>query len=180
VDELLLLASVHKIEEVELEPLDMAGIVAEAQRRLAGLIQEHGAEISMPDEWPEAMGRGPWVEEIWVNYLSNAIKYGGVPPRVELGATEQVGGMIRFWVHDNGAGLSIDEQAQLFRPFTLFSQTRLSGPAMRRQSMQVEGHGLGLSIVQRIVEKMGGQVGVESEDVPGKGSTFSFDLPGVT
>ena len=166
IDELLLLAGVRKMEEVELGPLDMAGIVAEAQGRVAYLIEEHQAEIISPDTWPVALGYGPWVAEVWVNYLSNAIQYGGQPPRVELGATQQADGMVCFWVRDNGSGLTPEEQARLFTPFTRLDQVR------------AKGHGLGLSIVRRIVEKCGGQVGVESE--VGQGSVFTFTLPGVT
>jgi two-component system sensor histidine kinase/response regulator len=72
---------------------------------------------------------------------------------------------VRFWVRDNGAGLTYEEQVRLFAPFTQLDQVR------------AKGHGLGLSIVLRIVERLGGQVGVESEDVPGQGSTFYFTLP---
>jgi PAS domain S-box-containing protein len=165
VDELLLLAEVRKVEEVTIEPLDMASIVAEAQGHVAYLIEAHQAEIISPHTWPVALGYGPWVGEVWVNYLSNAIKYGGRPPRVELGATEQADGMVRFWVRDNGPGLTPEEQARLFIPFTQLAQVR------------AKGHGLGLSIVRRIVEKFGGQVGVESE--MGRGSVFTFTLPGM-
>jgi signal transduction histidine kinase len=164
VDELLLLSELPKME-VQARPLDMAHIVAEAQRRLTHMIEEYQAEIVVPETWPVALGYGPWVEGVWVNYLSNAIKYGGQPPRVELGATVQPDGMVRFWVRDNGPGLAPEEQAQLFTPFTRLDQVR------------TEGHGLGLSIARRIVEKLDGQVGVESE--VGRGSTFSFTLPGV-
>jgi signal transduction histidine kinase len=163
INELLLLTSVRKLEEVTMEPLDMDSVVAEVQRRLADLIEEHRAEITVMGEWPVALGRGPWVEEVWANYVSNALKYGGQPPRVELGATEQEDGTVRFWVRDNGPGLTPEEQAQLFTPFTRLDQVR------------TEGHGLGLSIVRRIVEKLGGQFGVES--TPGQGSTFFFALP---
>jgi signal transduction histidine kinase/DNA-binding NarL/FixJ family response regulator len=174
VDELLLLAGVRKVEEVEMRPLDMASIVAEAQQRLALMIEEHQAEIILPDTWPVALGYGPWVEEVWVNYLSNAIKYGGQPPRLELGAGppsvppasgEEAKGRrrVRFWVRDNGPGMKLEEQAHLFTPFTRLDQ------------VHTKGHGLGLSIVWRIVEKLGGQAGVESE--VGQGSVFSFTLP---
>ncbi len=78
--------------------------------------------------------------------------------------TTQVDGMVRFWVRDNGPGLTPEDQTRLFVPFTRLDQIR------------VEGHGLGLSIVRRIVEKLGGQVGVESEGLPGRGSVFSFTL----
>jgi signal transduction histidine kinase/PAS domain-containing protein len=163
IDELLLLAVVRKLEEVEMRPLDMASIVAETQRRLAHMIGEHQAEITSPGTWPVARGYGPWVEEVWVNYLSNAIKYGGQPPRVELGATEQASGTVRFWVRDNGPGIPPEAQARLFTPFTQLGHV----PA--------KGHGLGLSIAGRIVRKLDGQVGVESKT--GVGSTFWFTLP---
>lgn len=162
VEELLLLAAVRR-GEVRTEPLDMAPIVAEAQDRLAYVIEERSARISVPETWPAAMGHAAWVEEAWANYLSNAIKYGGDPPRVELGASEQPDGMVRFWVRDNGQGLTPEDQARLFIPFTRLHQVR------------AEGQGLGLSIVRRILDKLEGQVGVESE--VGEGSTFYFTLP---
>ena len=163
IDALLLLASVRKMDNVEVSRLDMAHIVAETRQRLEPLIRDYQPEITLPDSWPVASGYTPWIEEVWVNYISNALKYGGKPARVELGAETQQNGLVRFWVRDNGTGLSPEEQAQLFTPF------------MRLGQVQVEGHGLGLSIVQRIVEKLGGQAGVESE--AGVGSVFSFTLP---
>jgi signal transduction histidine kinase len=72
-------------------------------------------------------------------------------------------GRVRFWVRDNGPGLTAEEQARLFDPFIQLSKVR------------VKGSGLGLSIVQRIANKLGGEVGVESEI--GQGSLFSFILP---
>jgi signal transduction histidine kinase len=143
------------------------------------MIEEQQVEITTPSDerWPAALGYGPWVEEVWVNYISNAIKYGGDPPRVELGFDESahqpvsadspVGlpadSMIRFWVRDNGYGLTAEEQARLFTPFTQLSQVR------------ARGHGLGLSIVRRIMKKLDGQAWVESN--VGQGSTFFFALP---
>ncbi len=165
IDGLLLLAGV-RLAEVELEPLDMADILTEVEERLVGLIAKYQAEIIHPASWPTALGYGPWVEEVWANYLTNGIKYGGSPPRLELGATERADGSVRFWVRDNGAGLTAEEQARLFTPLWRPSQ---SGPVI------AEGYGLGLSIVRRIVEKLGGEVGVESR--VGEGSRFSFTLP---
>ncbi len=163
IESLLLLASVRKMDEVAIEPLSMADILTEVQARQHLLIQEHEVEIRLPDTWPHAFGYAPWVEEIWVNYVNNGIKYGGRPCRIELGADIQPEGMVRFWVKDNGKGLTSEEQAKLFTPFTQLGQ------------VNVEGHGLGLSIVRRIVEKLGGMVGVES--TPGQGSLFFFTLP---
>jgi signal transduction histidine kinase len=167
IKELLLLAGVRKAGEVALESLDMAAVVSGALERLAAEAAETGAKIILPPSWPAALGYAPWVEEVWSNYISNAIKYGGQPPRVELGADRAVpqdaAGMVRFWVRDNGGGLTPEEQGRLFAEFT------------RLYQVQAEGTGLGLSIVRRIVERLGGRVGVES--APGAGSLFYFTLP---
>lgn len=163
IDELLLLSGVRKMEQIKLEALEMGSIVARSLRRLSEMIEKYQAEIILPDTWPKTVGYGPWIEEVWINYISNAIKYGGQPPRVELGAIEQAEGTVRFWVRDNGAGLSDEDQERLFTPFTRLSQAN------------VEGHGLGLSIVRRIMEKLDKQVGVEAD--VGQGSTFFFTLP---
>jgi two-component system sensor histidine kinase/response regulator len=162
IEELELLAGIRKAK-VELKPLNMGRIIAEVQQRLAYLIDEYQAEITVSEYWPVALGHTPWVEEVWANYLSNALKYGGCPPRIRLGATERSDGMIRFWVRDNGPGLTEEEQAQLFTEFTHLTQT------------QAGGYGLGLSIVRRIVTKFGGEIGCESE--VGQGSVFYFTLP---
>lgn len=163
INELLLLAEVRELDEIKVESLDTASIVVETRRRLSNLIDEYRAEIAVPAAWPVAVGHRPWVEEIWVNYLSNAIRYGGRPPKVELGAMVLSNGMVRFWVRDNGPGISAEDQKRLFVPFTKLKQ------------VNTKGHGLGLSIVQRITAKLGGQVGVESKI--GTGSLFWFTLP---
>lgn len=162
VRELLLLATVSKTE-VEVAPLDMRLIMFAALDRVDHLLQDRESQISLPDNWPVALGHAPWVEELWENYLSNAIKYGGNPLRIEAGGTIEADNQIRFWVRDNGKGLSDEDQARLFEPFT-----KLDGWA-------AGGHGLGLSIVRRITEKLNGSVRVDSE--LGKGSEFSFTLP---
>ena len=71
--------------------------------------------------------------------------------------------MVLFWARDNGKGITPEEQASLFQPFSQLG------------SVHMAGHGLGLSIVRRIVERLGGQVGIET--VAGKGSQFFFTLP---
>ncbi len=168
IEELLLLSSVRSMERIEVEPLDTFRCIQEAQKHLLHLTAAYQPEIIHPETWPEAVGYAPWIEEVWVNYISNAIKYGGQPPRIKLGSEAclpqtQARPMVRFWVRDNGAGLSAEQQAALFTPFEQLHQVR------------AQGHGLGLSIVKRIVERLGGQVGVESE--PGQGSCFYFTLP---
>jgi signal transduction histidine kinase len=158
---LLLLASVRK-EDVALEPLNMADIIDQVIDREQLVIADRQAELITPKNWPTGWGYGPWVEEVWVNYLSNGLKYGGQPPRLEFGATPQADGTICFWLQDNGPGLTAAEQAVLFTEFTRLSKAK------------IKGHGLGLSIVRRIMDKLSGQAGAESE--PGRGSRFFFTL----
>ncbi len=162
IDELLLLASFRR-GEVKTRPLDMNEIITQVQHRLFYMTESYKAEIIKPNSWPIAEGYAPWIEEVWANYLSNALKYGGQPPRLELGATPQADNTIRFWIRDNGQGLSPTEQSALFTEFIRFNK------------MRIQGHGLGLSIVRRIMDKLGGQVGVESK--VGQGSEFYFILP---
>ena len=164
IDHLLLLSQVRS-KEVVLNPLDTERIVAAARLRVAPLIDERTV-ISTPAQWPCALGYEPWVEEVWANYLGNALKYGGQPGRIELGAERQPGGMVRFWIRDYGQGIAPQDQVRLFTAFYQADSTQ-------------GGYGLGLSIVKRIVAKLGGSVAVESSGVPGEGSTFSFTLPGA-
>lgn len=170
IQELLLLAAVRQ-SAVKTGPIAMGNIVHAVRQRLTGLLTEAGVELVFPEPsvWPKTIGYAPWVEEIWINYVSNAIKYGGHPPRVELGVDsaefKSASGrsMARFWVKDNGRGIAETDLPQLFNQFTRLDQVR------------AEGHGLGLSIVARIIEKLGGEVGVETR--LGEGSRFYFTLP---
>ena len=160
IESLLTLALLHK-EDIELEPLDSKVIVSEAWQRLSYRAKQVEAELILPEHWPVAMGHTQWIEEIWLNYLSNALKYGGRPARVEI-KCEIIDNWVRFWVCDNGLGLTPEQQGNVFQPFT------------RYQKKKAGGHGLGLSIVRQIVEKLGGTVGVEADSL---GSRFFFTLP---
>jgi two-component system, sensor histidine kinase and response regulator len=162
-DALLLLARVRTLDTVPRTVLAIGPLVAEVEARLGDLIKASNATIEYPETWPDAVGYAPWVEEVLANYLSNGLKYGGTSPTITLGADTAGPECVRFWVRDNGPGLDLEQQARLFTPFT------------RLHAEATDGHGLGLSIVQRIIEKLGGAVGVES--APGQGSTFYFTLP---
>ncbi len=164
IDELLLLAGVRQAKKVKFSAVEMKTVVQSVQERLAGLIETAQAQIITPNTWPTAVGYAPWLEEVWANYINNAIKYGGQPPRIELDAEPLPTGQLRFWVRDNGPGLKPEEMEHLFTPFTRLEQSN------------GKGHGLGLSIVRRIAEKLGGQVGVESQGIPGQGCAFWFTL----
>lgn len=164
IDDLLLLAETRS-EDVQMSPLDMKQIVKRSQERVQFLMESTRGDIRVPEEWPVASGYAPWVEAVWVNYLSNGLKYGGSPPRLELGAKTEENGELEFWVQDNGPGINPEDQPLLFNEFTRLEQGRI----------RARGSGLGLSIVQRIVTRLGGRVGVESQ--PGQGSRFYFTLP---
>jgi two-component system, sensor histidine kinase and response regulator len=164
VNALLLLARASAQEQVKTKPLDMSSIITQViEKRLVYMIRDFQAEIRLPKTWPVALGYAPWIEEVWANYLSNGLKYGGQPPYLEIGAENQEDGKIRFWVRDNGPGLAEEAKVKLFMPFTRLHKER------------AEGHGLGLSIVQQIVEKLGGKVGVDNAE--NQGSLFYFTLP---
>lgn len=163
IEELLLLSGVRR-QVVYSAPLDMPEVLAEAQARMAHHIKSSRAQITIPCAWPKAVGYGPWVAHVWVNYLSNACKYAGPDARITLGGelnSDET--RARFWVQDQGPGLTDEQQTVMFTPFTTLNNVR------------ARGHGLGLSIVRRIVEKLGGAVGVVSK--PGAGARFWFELP---
>ncbi len=163
VESLLLLAGPQRNDPPQTEPLNMHAIIAEAWRRVSAVYQGPPAQFKGPAYLPTAKGYAPWVEQVWVNLLENALKYGGEPPRLEVGAELDADGFIRFWVHDNGSGLTPEQQKRLFTPFERLDPERGGG------------YGLGLSIVRRIIEKLGGVVGVQS--APGQGAAFYFTLP---
>ncbi len=163
IEELLILAGVRR-QAIIPQPLDMAACATEAIDRLEALLKQCSADVVSPPSWPEAFGYAPWIIEVWVNFISNAAKYGGAHPRITLGGrVSPDSGTARFWVQDEGPGLEPEAQARMFVPFTRISAVR------------AKGHGLGLSIVRRIVEKLGGKVGVDSH--PCAGACFWFELP---
>jgi PAS domain S-box-containing protein len=162
--ELLTLASVRQ-QEIKRVAVNMQKVVLDSISRLKDVIQASDTKILFPDSWPEVLGYEAWLEEVWLNYISNAIKYGGTPPVIQIGSDILPDDRVKFWIKDNGKGLSQEEMALLFNKFT------------RLETARAEGHGLGLSIVKRIIEKLNGEVGVESENIPGQGSVFYFILP---
>jgi len=163
VDDLLLLVDSHT-KEITTEALNMEVIVVEILNHLSDIIEKNGAKISTISDWMEVWGYAPWIKKVWTVYIENALKYGGTPPYLELGQTSEGDTHIRFWVRDNGPGFTAEQQSHLFVPFLRISQARVE-----------EGYGLKLSIVRLLIEKSGGQVGVESQ--VGQGSTFYFTLP---
>jgi PAS domain S-box-containing protein len=164
--ELLILATVSH-QKIESKPLDMMRILMEAKKQVKGLAEKTNTIITINEPFPSALGHAPWIEEIWVNYLTNAIKYGGSPPKISVGADLIRESVVRFWIKDNGNGISPENQHLLFQKY------------MRLEPDRAEGYGLGLSIVKRIIDKLGGEAGVESTGKKGEGALFWFELPVV-
>ena len=112
----------------------------------------------------EVRGLRMQVEQVLVNLVGNAVKYLGpqTEPQVEIGRAER-DGTVEYFVRDNGIGMAAAYHAKVFEPF------------QRLKDVDAEGSGVGLTIVKKIVESVGGHVGVES--APGAGSTFFFTWP---
>jgi signal transduction histidine kinase len=163
VDELLLLSRIRK-EDIAPIKLDMSAIVTEAIKRLNGKINTRYISIELPDSWPAVLGHPQWIEEVWYNLISNAIKYGGNPPVIKLSNEKAGGNTWRFMIRDNGKGLPPESFNKIFNDYE------------RLNEKTTEGHGLGLAIIKRIIEKLGGEVKVISDNIPGNGCVFSFTL----
>ncbi len=162
---LLVLARLRNADDLQAVKVEIRPILDAVQDRFAERIQERGVAIEIAAELPPVLGHRVWLEEVFANLIDNAIKYTGQDnptPWVKVRGA-RLGSMVRYEVQDNGVGIAPEDQARLFEMFTRFHKEQASGA------------GLGLSIVQRIISKLKGQVGVISE--VGKGSTFWFELP---
>ena len=107
-------------------------------------------------------------KQVLFNLISNAIKYNCVGGKVELSCSGSGDAQIRICVMDTGKGISTEKQAGLFQPFN-----RLDA-----EGTEIEGTGIGLTITKRLIEAMGGKIGLESE--VGKGTKFWIDIPQAT
>jgi signal transduction histidine kinase len=138
----------------------MGEIVAATLQRLESRILKKNATVIEPASWPEIKGVASWLETIWWNFLANALQHTGEKPRIELSWRNE-NGASRFEISDHGGGVPDHIRPGLFQPFHSLHQS-------------VGSHGLGLSIVQRLVELQGGDCGYEPKP---EGALFFFSLP---
>jgi signal transduction histidine kinase len=143
------------------ERVNMAEIVSAVLQRLESRILKKQATVTEPDSWPEVNGVSDWLEFIWWNFLANAIQHAGEKPQIELKWHQEKSGF-SFQVCDNGVGVPAEVRARLFQPFDSLHKPEGSW-------------GLGLSVVQRLVDLQGGDCGYEPN--PKGGACFYFTLP---
>jgi signal transduction histidine kinase len=164
-DELLELArvghSLHPPVEMSLQSL-----VADAVALVAGRIATRETEVVVTRDTWLVTGDRERLVEVFQNLLDNAVKFmGGQPlPRVEIGV-ESTGPQPVIFVRDNGVGVDVRHQSKLFGLF-------------EKLDPRVEGTGIGLALVRRIIELHGGRVWLESAGI-GQGTTFRFTLAGT-
>src|SRR4030095_11671822 len=151
--------------ELELQPVDLDQVIAQALHQLEAPLREANAEIELSRHFLKVVAHHGTAVQITCNLISNAIKFvtPGVRPRVVM-RTEQVENFGRLWVEDNGIGIAPEFHARIFRVFE-----RLHGVD------KYPGTGVGLAIVRKGAERMGGRVGIES--ALGQGSRFWVELP---
>jgi PAS domain S-box-containing protein len=152
------------------EPLSLAEVMQECQGMTDPQAQQCGIEMSFPGfDLPLFVAADRTrLKQVLVNLISNAIKYNSAQGTVEVVCAQSAPGRIRVSIRDTGAGLYPEQLAQLFQPFNRLGQ----------EAGAVEGTGIGLVVAKRLVELMGGAIGVES--TLGVGSVFWFDLIEVT
>ena len=154
-----------------IEEIDMEALLREIRDALSVRLEEAGAELVMQEPLPTVHADRVRFRQVFVNLIDNAVKFRSKERalRIEVGCRQE-NGFWRFHVADNGIGIAVHYHEQIFAPF-------------RRLHSEIEGVGIGLALVKKIVEHHGGRVWVESpSESPGAGregtgATFYFTLP---
>ncbi|KYC43288.1 hypothetical protein WA1_14455 [Scytonema hofmannii PCC 7110] len=159
VDDLLTYSRLSR-EELKLAPVNLSQVIEEAQTLLGSELREREANLRVEHPLPTIIGHRGTLLQIIVNLLSNAAKFVavGVKPQIRIWAKEE-GERVRLWVEDNGIGIAPQYQEWIFGVFERLHSWEL-----------FSGTGIGLAIVRKGAERMGGEAGVDS--VPNQGSRF--------
>ncbi|GAB4201685.1 MAG: hypothetical protein Fur006_54410 [Coleofasciculaceae cyanobacterium] len=155
--------------QINLQPIGLDEVVEEALKQLTAQIQEKQAQIKIAAPLPQVMAHRSILIQIVTNLISNAIKFvePNTQPQIDIFSEEHYQNnqrWTRLWIVDNGIGIAPEHQERIFRVFE-----RLHG------AETYPGTGIGLAIVRKGLERMGGQVGVESQ--LGQESRFWIALP---
>ena len=149
--------------ELDLGPVDVGRAWEAAQYQCQAQIEQTGARIEVIGALPKVRAHESTLGQCLANLLSNSLKFveDGVRPNVRV-RVEDSGPVFRLWVEDNGIGIPPEHRDRVFRVFERMHGARFAGT------------GIGLSIVRKGIERMGGKVGIESE--PGQGSRFWIEM----
>jgi signal transduction histidine kinase len=149
--------------EVALEAVNVQDVVDAALHNLDEDIRARHAVVEVEPNLPQLRANRTVLIQVLTNLISNAVKFGGSEPTVRVRAQNE-NGRARIWVEDEGIGIAPKHHERIFRAFE-----RLHGEE------RYPGTGIGLAIVHKAIERLGGRVGVESQE--GQGSRFWFELP---
>lgn len=170
INEILDLAQIESGKlSLTMQVLPLAEVIGECQGMIETLAEKRNIGVTFPDfEAPCFIHADRTrIKQVVINLLSNAIKYNKTGGTVSVECTQSSSEKIRISIRDTGVGLSGAQLAQLFQPFNRVGQEAGSEP----------GTGIGLVLSKRLVECMGGSIGVES--TAGLGSVFWFELQSV-
>jgi len=169
INEVLDLAKIESGKtDMSMEDVRLSSLLSECGDLIKPLAQARdiALAIQVPSEWAVRADRTK-LKQALINLLSNAVKYNRWAGEIAVTVAADAQDTLRIDVQDTGEGIAAEQMEKLFQPFS-----RLGS-----QSSQVQGTGIGLTITRRLVELMGGHVGVHSK--PGEGSTFWITLPHV-
>lgn len=163
--DLLEFSRVGRIED-EKEPVQMTELLSEILAELKPQIEQARVSVQLDSKMPVLWGSRKRLSQVFTNLITNAVKYMGPRerPTIQIGFSERGPKTSILWVKDNGIGIKKEYQEKIFQIFQRVPN-----------QLKVEGTGIGLSIVKKIVELNGGTVWVESEE--GKGSQFFISWP---
>lgn len=151
--------------EIKQTLVDLDGVADEVLQQMAAELLERHASVEVVRPLGRVVGHAPVLAQVLTHLISNAAKFvaPGVMPAVRIG-TERRDGHVRIFVQDNGIGIVAQHQERIFGIFERLNRAE-----------DYPGTGIGLAIVRRAIERLGGGHGVESE--PGRGSRFWIELP---
>jgi PAS domain S-box-containing protein len=148
------------IEEVPLDEI-VPNVISDFSEQLKGI----DSDIKILNELPVIKGESVRMYQLFSNLVGNAIKYRSpdIPLKIEVSLKALSPATASIMIKDNGLGIPENKQEDIFRPYR------------RAHGSEIEGTGIGLACVKKIVEKSGGQISLES--TVGKGSSFTVTLP---